>query len=64
MNKVLIIISGGAVQGITKPKGIELKIRDYDVDRCDLPENNPQCRQDKDGDWYQLMFWSKNQVEG
>jgi hypothetical protein len=64
VKKVLIIISGGGVQQVTKPTGIELEIRDYDVEGGDIPEGNDNYRQDKDGDWYQRMFWSKDQVEG
>lgn len=63
MKKVLIIISGGAVQQVTKPKGIELEIRDYDVEGGDIPEGNDNYRQDKDGDWYQRMYWAGNQIE-
>lgn len=64
MKKVLINISGGAVQQVTKPTGIELEIRDYDVEGGDIPEGNDNYRQDKDGDWYQRMFWSEDQSEG
>lgn len=62
MNKIVIIISGGAVQSVIKPAGIELEIRDYDVEGGDIPEGNDNYRQDKDGDWYQRMFWSSKQV--
>jgi len=64
MNKVLIIISGGAVQGVTKPKGVALEIRDYDVEATDIPENNEHYQRDDSGDWFQRMFWGEDQVEG
>jgi hypothetical protein len=65
MNKIIIItISGGAVQQVIKPAGIELEIRDYDVEGGDIPEGNDNYRQDKDGDWYQRMFWGEDQSEG
>jgi hypothetical protein len=64
MAKIVIIISGGAVQSVQKPKGIELEIRDYDVEGADIPENNDNYRVDEEGDWYQIMFWSQDQVEG
>jgi hypothetical protein len=64
MNKVLIIISGGAVQSVIKPKGIELEIRDFDVEGSDIPENNDNYRQDESGDWYQRMFWGSEEAEG
>jgi hypothetical protein len=64
MAKIVIIISGGAVQSVIKPKGIELEIKDYDVDGADIPENNDNYRVDEEGDWYQRMFWSEDQAEG
>jgi hypothetical protein len=64
MAKIVIVISGGAVQSVIKPKGIELEIRDFDVEGSDIPENNDNYRQDDAGDWYQRMFWSQDQAEG
>jgi hypothetical protein len=61
MKKVLIKISGGAVQSVQKPKGISLEIRDYDIKASDIPDNNDNYRQDKDGDWYQRMFFGSNE---
>jgi hypothetical protein len=61
MNKVLIIISGGAVQSVIKPKGIELEIRDFDIEGSDVPPGNDNYKQDKDGDWYQRMFFGTNE---
>jgi hypothetical protein len=56
----LIIISGGAVQFVGKPKGVTLEIRDYDIEESDEPENRSDCVKDESGDWYQRMFWDKN----
>jgi hypothetical protein len=61
MKKIVIIISGGAVQSVTKPKGISVEIRDFDIEASDIPEGNDNYRQDKDGDWYQRMFWGANE---
>jgi hypothetical protein len=63
-NKIIIIISGGAVQGVTKPKGVALEIRDYDVEASDIPENNEHYQRDDSGDWFQRMFWGEDQIEG
>lgn len=57
MNKVLIIISGGAVQSVQKPKGVSVEIRDYDLDRTDVGDDRSRFRQDKDGDWYERMVF-------
>lgn len=57
---VLIIISGGSVQYVGKPKGITLEIRDYDIKNGDEPENRDDCYIDEDKDWYQKMFWGKD----
>ena len=54
--EVKIIISDGAVQIVHKPKGIKVVIQNYDMDPVDA-EDNPSCKQDKDGDWYQEMVW-------
>jgi hypothetical protein len=64
MNKIIIIISGGAVQNVQMPKGVALEIRDYDVEGGDIPEGNDNYRQDENGDWYQRMLWGEDQVEG
>lgn len=60
---IQIVIAGGAVQSVTKPKGITLEIRDYDVDGADI-DNTDIYKQDKEGDWYQRMFWDENEMEG
>jgi len=55
-NKVLIIINGGVAQLEEKPLGVEVEIRDYDVEGIDA-EGDERCKKDEDGDWYQLMLW-------
>ena len=60
---VQVVIAGGAVQSIVKPRGISLEIRDYDIDEDDA-ENSENCEQDEEGDWYQLISWGKNEIEG
>ena len=61
-NKVLIIIQGGAVQSILKPTDVVLEIRDYDVEEVDAMDN-PTCKQDGDGDWYQEMLWKEGEID-
>lgn len=63
MKRVLIIIQGGAVQSVVKPRGIELEIRDYDVENIDA-EQDSRCKLDKEGDWFQEMFWDADTIEG
>ena len=60
---IQIIISGGAVQSVSKPIGVVLEIRDYDVDGADV-EDSDIYKQDENGDWYQQMLWDKNETEG
>lgn len=57
---VQIIIYRGAVQSVTKPMGVRLEIRDYDVEHID-PEGDSRCKQDKDGSWFQEMIWGENE---
>lgn len=63
--RIYVIISGGAVQSIKKPKGMELEIRDYDTDQvfheADRP---PGVKKDEHGDWYQEMRWDVHQTSG
>ncbi len=59
---VQIVIAGGAVQSVIKPTGIALEIRDYDVKGSDA-EDDPRCRQDEEGDYYQRMFWDEDETE-
>jgi len=63
MAKVIVFISGGAVQSISKPEDVELEIRDYDIEEVDA-KDNPSCKQDANKDWYQEMFWGKGETEG
>ena len=61
-SKIQIVIAGGAVQSVTKPKGTMLEIRDYDIEGPDL-ENNENCEQDEEGCWYQRMVWDEDEIE-
>ena len=60
---IQIVISGGAVQSVSKPKGTVLEIRDYDIDRADV-QNSENCKQDEQGEWYQWMSWDEDETEG
>lgn len=57
--KVIVIISGGCADVLTKHDNIELEIRDYDVETIDA-ESDDRCKKDKDGDWYQEMIFPAN----
>ena len=63
--KVLIIISdGGVAQLEYKPDGIEVEIRDYDIQGADeFPEYRPDCKQDSEGDWYQEMIFPIEDID-
>jgi hypothetical protein len=55
---IIIEIAGGTAEVVRIPKGLTLEIRDYDIDNGDSePECRDDCIQDKNGDWYQTMFW-------
>lgn len=60
-NKILIIIHGGAAHVLRKPKGIELEIRDYDIEGIDAEEEF-RCQKDSDGDLYQEMMWDEEEI--
>ena len=62
-SKVQVVIAGGAVQSVVKPRGVALEIRDYDVEGSDL-ENNENCEQDEEGEWYQRMIWDEDETGG
>lgn len=50
--RMTIIISGGSVQDVVRENtNCELLIHDYDMEGVDV-ENNPDCKQDADGNWY------------
>lgn len=63
MKRVVIVIEGGAVQSVIKPKDIEVEVRDYDLDGVDIPRENEMFKKDEDGDWFQLLLWEANSVE-
>ena len=62
-SRIQIVIAGGVVQSVVKPKGVSLEIRDYDIDENDT-ENSEHCEQDEEGDWYQRIFWGEDETEG
>ena len=53
MQIVEITISGGAVQDVEFPRGIQVIIRDYDVEGGDL--DGPDIHRDEQNDPYQRM---------
>ena len=57
--KILIIINGGVAYLEIKPKGIEVEIRDYDVEGIDA-EGDERCKKDLEDDWYQEMIWESD----
>ena len=57
--KVLIIINGGVAQLEIKPFGVEVEIRDYDVEGIDA-EGDERCKKDLEDDWYQEMIWESD----
>lgn len=56
-DKVCISVSGGCAEMVEKPSGVEVEIRDYDVQ-----EVNVECKQDENGDWYQQTIWEAKEV--
>ncbi len=56
-NKVLLYLNGGVVEMMEKPMGIEVEIRNYDIEGDWDPDNNA-CKEDKDGDRYQEIQWT------
>ncbi|KKK88049.1 hypothetical protein LCGC14_2747090 [marine sediment metagenome] len=55
-NTVFLTVNGGVVNLETKPFGVGVEIRDYDVEGLDV-EGDERCKKDSDGDWYQEMVW-------
>ena len=53
MQTVEITISDGAVQDVQLPRGIQVIIRDYDVEDGDW--DGPDIRKDEQGDSYQRI---------
>jgi hypothetical protein len=57
MEKILVVISGGAVQDVVFPeslKNVELEIRDYDNNDLD----DPRVLLDENDDPYQQMIFN------
>ena len=56
-NKVIITVSGGVADVSQKPKGIEVVIRDYDVEGCD----EGLLSKDEDGDQCAEQVWYEDE---
>jgi len=55
VRKVEIIISGGAVQDVVCPQGVQVIIRDYDVEGVHESNTSWDIRRDGEGYLYQRM---------
>ena len=55
VQKVEIIISGGAVQGVQVPEGVLVIVRDYDVEGVDESNTSWDIRRDSENYLYQRM---------
>lgn len=55
LKTVEVIISGGAVQDVVCPKGVQVIIRDYDVEGVDESNTSWDIRRDAENDLYQRM---------
>lgn len=70
MEKVIVIISGGAVQDVIfdKVKTCQVEIHDYDLDNVDVESllEDPNCgwdfQKDEDGDYYQNITYTPEGV--
>ena len=51
--KITISISGGIAEAVSIPEGVEVEIRDYDIEGC--CESLP-LKEDNDGDKYQSII--------
>lgn len=59
MSRKIIVSIVDGVASVEKPNDVEVEIREYttDVERYD------QCKQDKDGDWYQEMIFPATKIK-
>jgi len=55
LKTVEVIISGGAVQDVVCPRGVQVIIRDYDVEGVDESSTSWDIRRDSEGYLYQRM---------
>ena len=55
VRKAEIIISGGAVQDVVCPQGVQVIIRDYDVEGVDESNTSWDIRRDSENYLYQRM---------
>ena len=55
-NQVIITLNGGLVSNVKAPQGIEILVKDYDVEGTDESE----LTRDGDGKFYFESLWSDN----
>jgi hypothetical protein len=55
VQKVEVVISGGAVQDVICPRDVRVIVRDYDVEGVDESNTSWDIRRDSEGDLYQRM---------
>ena len=55
LKTVEVIISGGAVQDVVCPRGVQVIIRDYDVEGVDESSTSWDIRRDSENYLYQRM---------
>jgi len=53
---IIVVVSGGCVQSVTKGKDQKVIIRDYDCEPVDL-ESGFNIKKDRSGDYYQEMIF-------
>jgi hypothetical protein len=53
VKRVILMITGGCADVIQLPPGVELEVRDYDIQETDRDD----VKRDKEGDYYQEMFF-------
>lgn len=63
VQKVEITISGGAVQDVVCPRGVQVVIRDYDVEGVEEGNTSWDIRRDAEGDLFQQMEFAHPEEE-
>lgn len=53
MNRVIISVEGGVIQEVDCPSGVQVVVRDYDVDGTE-----PNLAEDDTGDEFVETIWS------
>lgn len=56
MLKAIVYVRGGVVQHVDVPQGVEVEVRDYDLEPEDVREE--LHKQDSDGYWYHSGIWT------